>query len=536
MEKSEQLFIEDILLRLKGNIYSYFSMYDYEKMDPNYKGRWIKRENANSKICNLCFNKNCRIEFEKDKRLLPCPHGIPEVIEINEEDRSNYHFEFSIFLEELSKGMETNGEINWIKQFHILGYTEYKKSNWKIMFTFGWKLEQAMGELIEIHLRNLTTFTLILVDEVPRLNSFYCSMLQNLGIFIENWKEYKTQILAEIYQQKRPQWEVRKELESLAVDDMNKRLLATLEKAATSGDGDWFEDEVYRLLKKIVPFVVPFGAQYKGFSVPDGMIFGGTAYPFPTLFYDCKSSTHDDYATKPEVAMQVNYYLDFLSHFHNQSQKYENSGFVIFADTFDEVSQKKITGSPQWKLVQEKGKLFYVDRRCLERIESFTEVSDMQMYINAVDVFNICFNEKINVMEDSQVQIYYEKLFPTSSLNKFRFLKPEQFEIAIIAAIINEFYRINIVNGTRDDIAEGIRKAKHDNMVRKWIQQPNVFPFISIFIKLVKENKLHPLSILLIAYRLRSSLQEALGQEGVMEIIYAAEDKIKDLLNLNNTL
>ena len=65
---------------------------------------------------------------------------------------------------------------------------------------------------------------------------------------------------------------------------MNKRLLATLEKAATSGDGDWFEDEVYRLLKKIVPFVVPFGAQYKGFSVPDGMIFGGTAYPFPTLF------------------------------------------------------------------------------------------------------------------------------------------------------------------------------------------------------------------------------------------------------------
>ena len=110
-----------------------------------------------------------------------------------------------------------------------------------------------------------------------------------------------------------------------------------------------------------------------------------------------------------------------MSHFHNQSQKYENSGFVIFADTFDEVSQKKITGSPQWKLVQEKGKLFYVDRRCLERIESFTEVSDMQMYINAVDVFNICFNEKINVMEDSQVQIYYEKLFPTSSLNKFRF-------------------------------------------------------------------------------------------------------------------
>ena len=73
-------------------------------------------------------------------------------------------------------------------------------------------------------------------------------------------------------------------------------------------------------------------------------------------------------------------------------------------------------------------------------------------------------------------------------------------------------------------------------MVRKWIQQPNVFPFISIFIKLVKENKLHPLSILLIAYRLRSSLQEALGQEGVMEIIYAAEDKIKDLLDLNNTL
>ncbi|TDK61741.1 hypothetical protein E2K98_12695 [Bacillus salipaludis] len=533
MELSEKSFIDEMLSILNENIFTSLSSFEYQNIKNEHKEKWLLKKEVNSKICKICFGKRCHIEFDTHDTFLPCPEGEAEIIKIHKDDRYNYYFDLNKLFKEIQKNIDIKGDIGQFKHFHILGETEYKKTNWKVVFTFGKHLERSIGDLIEFQLRYGTTFTLLFLDKLPRYNEFMLSIFKNLGIHLYDWKDCKKSVIENIYQTKRAEIEVRKEIEALPIKDAKQKLLATLEKAATSGDGDWFEDEAYKNFKKISPHTVPFGAQYKGFSIPDGMIFGGNTYPFPIVFYDCKSSKTDDYATKPGVAMQVNYYMDFLNHFYNQPQKYDNYGFIIFAEKFDAAIQKSINGSPQWKLVQEKCHLFYVDRKCLDKIEQITGRFGENGRFNNVTIFDICFGEKLTVFEDYQTQQYYEKLFPTSTFNNFRYLKPEQFEIAIIAAIINDFYKNNIVDGTRDDLKEALRKAKHDNM-RRGIKRPILFPFLDEFIKSAKEDRelasFHPLATLLIVNRTDSHLIEVLGEDVVDEIADKAEQKITILL------
>lgn len=532
MEYKEKVFIDEMLSRLSKNIFSYLFTEEYQKINDEYKEKWMKKKQANSKTCNICFGKNCYIEFG-DEKFKPCPHGAIEIIEIKEQDRYLYYFDLDLLFKSIKTSMLLEGDKVQFNQFYILGNTEYKKSKWKVVFTFGQHLERSIGNLIEFHLHHETTFTLLLVDKLSRVDEFKLSIYQNLGIHVREWRDYDKKPIENLYLTNRAEWEVRKEIETLPIDNAKQKLLSTLERAATSGDGDWFEDEVYKTFKKISPHIVPFGAQYKGFSIPDGMIFGDNTFPFPTLFYDCKSSTTDDYAIKPGVAMQVNYYMDFLNHFHSQPQKYLNNGFVIFAEEFNNIIQKRIKGSPQWKLVQEKCKLFYIDRKCLDKIELIINGFAEHGRFESVNVFDICFSENLTVLGDSQSQQYYEKLFPASSFNQFRFLKPEQFEIAIISAIINYFVKVNMVDGTKDDIKEALRKSKHENM-RRGIKRPVLFPFLEEVIKIVKEDRemtpFHPLTTLLIINRNESPLIEVLGEDIVYEIAERAEQQLTSLL------
>lgn len=535
MEHTEKEFLDGMLSKLSKNKYSHISSSEYIDLNDEFKGKWLKKSESTSMTCNKCFGKNCRIEINSQEKFMPCPHGVAEIITVNNQDRFFYAFDLELFFSSIRTGMNLKSDNVKYKEFYILGHSEFKKSNWKVVFTFGRHLERSIGDLIEFQLKNETSFTVMLVDKLPRVDDFKLSIFQNLGVFLLEWKEYDKALIETIYQTKRAEIEVRKEIEEYPIEDVKQKLLATLERAATSGDGDWFEDEVYKTFKKVTPHIVPFGAQYKGFSIPDGMIFGSNNFPFPTLFYDCKSSATDDYAIKSGVAMQVNYYVEFLNHFYSQPKKYENYGFVIFAEAFNPIIQKRIEGSPQWKLVQEKCKLFYINRECLDRIEKFISLYGADGRFDSIDIFDICFGEKIARLEDSQTQEYYAKIFPTSSFNQFRYLKPEQFEIAFVSAVINHFYKNNIVNGTRDDLKEALRKSNHDNKRRRGIKRPVLFPFLEDFINMAKKDTdispLYPLTTLLVINRTESDLIEILGEDTVNKIAEKAEQKITTLID-----
>ena len=280
--------------------------------------------------------------------------------------------------------------------------------------------------------------------------------------------------------------------------------------AATTAAGDPFEEEVFAVCQHLFQTAQTFGGNLKGVAIPDGMLTDTTdSSSLPILFYDCKSFKGDEFKHKAEIPMQVNYYQDFLENFFS-ADKYENAGFIIFSSSYPDKVKASIEGSAQWRYVQEKCTVFFVNVDSLERVKDLIE-----RYGHSVDrrtFLDICFLAKTSQLGERETQAYYEKLFPASEYSKFRFPTADQFEVAYVAAMVNDYVKKSesALAGLDVGLKQAIRQAQHENKKSR-VRSAVIPPFAEDFVKATKngtaDSFLSPLSRLLILNRMEDLLR-----------------------------
>lgn len=316
--------------------------------------------------------------------------------------------------------------------------------------------------------------------------------------------------------------QLRRTLYNLNLQSKSNLIVSALRQAATTAQGDLFEEEIYRINKWAFQKVIPFGGQYKGFAVPDGLITNFCPQQKTSmLFYDCKSFAGDRYKPKAEIPMQANYYQDFLEDFFNEGD-YDNAGFIIFSSAFPKDVQDSIRGSAQWKYVQGRCTLFFVNVESMEQLGDLTARYGYEF--DRQVLFDICFTDDLKDLGNDAVASIYAEQFPASAYTSFRFLASDQLVVAFIAACITQYQRVRQIGlAALDEGLESLMlQAKHDEMKRKNIANPTVPEFLQDYVQAVKQKNsdsfLNPLARLLILKRLRRLAVDAFGPD-----LYARE-------------
>ncbi|MEC0234968.1 hypothetical protein P4H71_11580 [Paenibacillus kribbensis] len=499
MEKIETSLVSKALELMSVNQDAFFPHYEYKQIEQKFQNKWFQEIKMNSKICSICNGRTCRVDFEEIDKFVICPNGEQEVIEIAEIDRTNYRLKIDLLYQMLQEQLNTKEIVASHQNYRVLGEFIFRKEQWQLVFTF--KHNLSLSSIIDLKLNQSSQFILVALDDALPPNDFETEIYKSLGVFFVKWDQQLFTFMDHIYDQ---------DTELMAIKDLANEqtageiLNSILTKTATDGKGGPFERAVFKGIKKLFHVVLPFGSNLSGFSIPDGLIIGRNN-PFPTLFYDCKSFNNDSYIHKAEIAMQANYYGDFLTSFYNKKH-YAKTGFIIFASSFPDDVQKQITGSAQWKYVFENFKIFFVSIGFIKKAIALFELFDIQNdQMNKKDFFEFCFEDKFHLLQDSEVESYYKKINSYSAYENYRFLDELVSEVGLITSIVNEINNSSDYEPIKLDLKNAIIASKHENLNRS-VKKPVLFWFIKSFLDKVKDNTifnvLHPLSVLLVLKRI----------------------------------
>lgn len=523
----ELAIIQLALSRLKDNPFAYLTKIEYKQLDPTLRENWYQENRNHVKVCSICFGRTCHIDISEDP-IVPCPYGTAEIIDVTDNDRYIYRFTLDRFLLSLQEKFNLAEDSVEYKHIHMLGSFNENDLEWQLAFTFGQYLDQSIGDVLLYKLRFPSTLTLLLVDDLPNLHAFEQSVLINYGVYVVTWYEGVEQQPEKLSSKYEAEIKLRQSFTKLTDGtESTKFLLKQLEKTATAGNmGDEFEDAVFTVIKNLFQTVIPFGAQFKGFAVPDGLATHTSLTPLPVLFYDCKSFKGPNYKDKPQTAMQANYYQDFLADFFH-SNGYENLGFVIFSSHYPDDVKAHIRGSSQWQYVQNNCTIFFVDVESMMKAKQLLDEFSTHSNFDHHTFLNLCFLDQANDLKDTEVQGFYSKLFPASVHDHFRFVNALKIEIAIVAAFLAGVLSNRLP--IEEEVTSLLKQAKHDNLTRK-VRNPLASYFLRKFADMMKEDEnvphLHPLSVLLISKRFESNLCNACGEALVERVQDIARKKM----------
>lgn len=494
--------IKSVLREISKNEYKHFKPVEIMQFSPEKEHvlSWFEERENNTKACTLCFGKSCRVEFIPSDDFLPCPYGESEIIDITKNDRIGYVFKMTKFLTEIQQVLEINGEIERLDPFYVIGEKKVDKDNWLITFSLAKHLEKSLGSALEINFKRPSLFTLLILDEIPKYVVERQELLRQLGIFYITWDKLEINTIKSTYDTYSDELQVRKAL--ITIEDqvpLEKVSVSKLWKYATAGNkGDQFEDSVLQIIQKVFYNVIPFGSLYKGVSIPDGLIMQKQENITSTLFYDCKSFKGEEFRHKAATPMQVNYYQDFLEAFYNQG--YQDCGFIIFSSEYPEDVKRQITGSAQWRYVQEKNKIYFINVTGLERLNLLLTEFPFNNSFDSKSFFCLLFEQKLSYIIAEDLKEIYTKLFITEPQNNFFFISPEQIEVALIISMLEKVSEHYGDEGIRKHLKLTIKKAQHTNKIRERIRTPQNSRFIEKMISILEgkeEMELHPLSMLI---------------------------------------
>ncbi|BBI31146.1 hypothetical protein [Cohnella abietis] len=507
MEYNDESLIEVAVKRLSKNSLDFFTNQEYSLLKSESKGEWFKSKRMDSKLCSICRGKTCTINFESIDRFVPCPYGENQIINISDQDRISYKFDFDKFLRGIQSQLEINHDVETYEGFYLLGNVEIDNDNWQIVFSFRKRI--SLGKILGLKYKYSSPFTLVIIDNAEFDDSFDMATLSTFGVFLIVWKDPPLEYLRLKYANNSGQLLALKELSQNP--ELYKLLNEQLDRTATEGKGTPFEKAVFGAIEKLFSIVLPFGGNLSGFSIPDGLIMDATGdRPYPTLFYDCKSFDGMSFKHSAGIPMQANYYHDFLSPFYSL-RSYSRTGFIIFASSFPDNVKAQIYGSPQWKYVFENFKIFFINISFLQRanklISKFRLQSDQ---INKADFMRFCFQEEISVLQDSEVETYFKRNYDKSAFENYRFIDEVIAELGLISSVINSAKDFSFLSGVETDLKDVIKKAKHDNQ-SKDVKRPLISSYLREFVNRAKDNSitdiLHPLSILLTLNRFEDDLR-----------------------------
>lgn len=494
--------IRHVLRDVSKNEYKRFKQEEINQLSSKNEQvlNWFEERELNIKTCTLCFGKSCRVEFIPSDDFLPCPYGESEIIDITRSDRLGYVFKMEYFLNQIQRLLGTGGDIERLGPFYILGEERFDNDNWLITFSFAKYLEKSLGSVLEVNFKRPSLFTLLILDEIPKYVTEHQELMRQLGIFCTTWEKLDRETIKTKYDIYREELQVRKALISIEEQVPIEKINASeLWRYATAGNkGDQFEDSVLQIIQKIFYNVIPFGSLYKGVSIPDGLIMQKQESSTSTLFYDCKSFKGEEFKHKAATPMQVNYYQDFLEAFYNHG--YQDCGFIIFSSEYPEDVKRQITGSAQWRYVQEKSKVFFINVSGLERVNYLLKEFPFNNNFDSKSFFNLLFKQNLSYIFAEDLKEIYSKLFITEPQNNFFFISPEQIEVALTISMLEKVSEHYGDEGIRKHLKLTIKKAQHTNKVRERIRMPQNSRFIEKMISILEEKEnvqLHPLSVLI---------------------------------------
>lgn len=516
---------------LESNVYYTMNHAEYISIDDDSKSKWFIRQTATSITCPICGNW-CHLEFNEDDDFVICPNT-SEIIDITDEQRFKYVFKFDEFLCELQKEWKVEKREGSWENFSSIGSVSYKQDKWLIMFGLGNERTNSIGKIMELRTHFPQDYILLVVNEPLKYEETQKQILNNMGVFLANWEDSLELTFNRIYGEKEKVLLLTRDALSAGAKQNTKVVMSALKHAATTAQGTEFERQVYKVLCQLFQVVMPFGSNYTGISIPDGLISEGDDKPYPIMFYDCKSFKGTDYVHKAEIPMQVNYYENFLEDFFFIKNSYKNTGFIIFANDYSDKAKSSIIGSPQWKYVEGKCTIFFINVKSLEKAESIMKEYFTQGNFKSSDFYDICFHDKTSSFYDRETEKYYQELFNVSTYSNFRFIDENKMEITIIAAILNATMGISGRDSLDEHLKLIIKKSMHDNKVGR-VRKPIVSSFLNSFIEDIKkgtiEEKLQPISILLTMKRFDDHISNVIGDDKYNEVLAGTRNKIKELL------
>lgn len=516
---------------LESNVYYTMNHTDYISIDDDIKHKWFIQQKATSIVCPHCGNW-CHLEFDEDDNFVICPNT-SEIIDITDGQRFKYTFKFDEFLCELQKEWKIERREGVWKNFSSIGSSSYKEDKWLIMFGLGNERANSIGNIMELRIHFPQDYILLIVNESLKYEESQKKILSNMGVFLTTWEDSLEFTFNRIYSEQEQVLSLTRDVLNAGANKDTEVVISALKHAATTAQGTEFERQVYDVIRQLFQIAMPFGSKYTGFGIPDGVISEGKNNPFPVMFYDCKSFKGDDYRHKSEIAMQVNYYEDFLEKFFSKEHAYRNTGFIIFANEYSDKAKSSIIGSPHWQYVREKCTVFFMNVKALEKADEMAKKFFVQSGFNSFDFFQVCFENKINLFEDKETEQYYHQLFNDSLYSNLRFIDEVRMELALITGIANAITNLNNKDGLSKDLKSVIKNSMHENKKMR-VHKPMMSVFLSEFIELMKSDELikefHPLSILLVMNRFDDDLCSVVGEDKYDEVLDDVQSRIEELL------
>lgn len=468
MDKS----VVDILDILNNNPHHLFS----KKEIKMHQSNWFQQVKIETVICEECGDI-CQINCENEKYFSICSNG--HINYIDETGIYKYKFKIDFLCKEIIKKFKID-EKNSDLFLNIRRLGTFNKIS--VYFSLPSILKKEIFEFITDKLKN--EVARIIITKKSLLPIQFIESLKPFGIFIIDIFENGN--LDDFLAENEATIELFTKLNTMSVD----LKISNLKLAATSASGDEFEYETYKIISKVFNLCIPFGNQYKGFTIPDGMISDGKSEnKSRILFYDCKSFNGDEYKHKPEIPMQVHFYERFLTDFFKYDE-YVNQGFVIFSNSFSsEEVRKKIVGSPQWKYVFQYFNIYYIGVEELEHLKYLYDYFYNGNYYDGKVVFNLLFCKDVSQIKNTEVQFYYQRLFPLT-YEKYYFVDKREIEFAFIYGLIKGYLEKNRAYlQLSEDLIDVIISAKHDNL-NKGINSPQFFDLYAKLIESIKRGEL----------------------------------------------
>lgn len=505
---------------------------EFEKMNQSIVKNWFNKQPMKSLVCSICPGRTCNLSFSQTQRFLPCPEGENNIIEITDNDRYTYRFDWEKFYNILKSDINHPNEENIsYGDLLIMGEHHEADKEWVICFLPSNLIQRSIFHCLNYLKENEKDYLMIVTEGVTSDISSIEDVVSTDGIFISPWNIQLKKSIERVSVQYKVKFQIENTFNQMESKKEETNItVSALKHAATHADGDGFEDEIYKVIRNIFHTVVPFGGKYKGVAIPDGLITHAGHTPFPIMFYDCKSFKSKDFKHKAEIPMQVNYYESFLQDFFSDSN-YQNAGFVIFSSAFPKEVQKQITGSAQWKYVNQYCSIYFIGVDVLEKIKRILDLFKANVNFKSEDFFKICFEQKTHLIRTGKVKIYYESLFPQNAYTNFHFLKESQAEVALITAFLNYVSSLNQLEGLSLSLKEVIENAVHENLNKK-VTKPTMSFFYQNFIDQIDEllEELHPLSILAILLKREEELRVYLGEKRFNEIKESSTKAIEALI------
>ncbi len=144
---------------------------------------------------------------------------------------------------------------------------------------------------------------------------------------------------------------------------------------ATTEEDSLFEAATAKIIRPLVDHVIVLGDQYRGKSVPDGILLQTVSNKKEIACYDCKSKKGDDYDFPPEDADKQSRYLQFENFlFEEDPASWVKRGIVLFTPTIapDRFLSKTARG-PWTSFVSNGGRMTFVTAHVLARWHALTK-------------------------------------------------------------------------------------------------------------------------------------------------------------------